>query len=324
MRIKEPIGRMSVVCLLVMTGMARAATETVLLNFANFPQGANPCGTLARGASGKLYGTTYQGGEFNLGVVFEWSTSGYKVLHSFKGEADGANPYAGVAIDLAGNLYGTTYDGGPANRGVVYKIATDGTETVLYAFSGNADGSYPYAGVTLDSAGNLYGTTYQGGGANLGVVYKISPAGQETVIHSFTGQPDGASPYGGVILDPEGNLYGATPGAGAWTYGAIYKITPAGQETVLYSFAGGPSGGEPYSSLVRDSAGNFYGTANVPAAGLIYEITRSGTFKRLHEFPNTTNSAQTALAVDAAGNLYGTTQSGGPAGLGIVYNLNPA
>jgi len=323
MQTRKLIGNLCAVCIFAFPEMARATTETVLYSFANFPYGLNPYGTLARGASGNLYGTTYQGGEFSLGVVFEWSSSGYKILHSFKGGADGANPYAGVVIDPTGNLYGTTYDGGPANRGAVYKIATDATETVLYAFTGGADGSYPYAGVTLDSAGNVYGTTYQGGAANLGVVYKVGPTGQETVIHSFTGQPDGANPYGGVIFDPDGNLYGATPGAGAWTYGAIFKITPAGQETVLYSFAGGPSGGEPYSSLVRDSAGNFYGTANVPAAGLIYKITPSGAFQRLHEF-GVTHAVETGLAVDAAGNLYGTTPSGGQAGLGGVYELTAA
>jgi uncharacterized repeat protein (TIGR03803 family) len=152
-----------------------------------------------------LYGTTYEGGAANLGTVFRLNASGYPVLYSFQGGADGANPYAGVTPDSAGNLYGTTLPGGAANAGVVYKLSPAGQETVLYSFTGTTDGAKPYSGVTLDSRGNLYGTTYGGGTAGgWGVVSKVSRSGQETVLYSFSGKSDGGQPYAGGDRGPFG------------------------------------------------------------------------------------------------------------------------
>ena len=154
---------------------AETAVEHVLYTFGNYPGGANPYGTPALDSDGNLYGTTFEGGGANVGVVFEWSSSGYRILHDFAGGSDGANPYAGVTLDSAGNIYGTAYNGGPANAGVVYEIPAGGKETVLYAFTGGSDGAHPYAGVILDASGNLYGTAYQGGSHNLGVVWQLIP-----------------------------------------------------------------------------------------------------------------------------------------------------
>ena len=123
---------------------AQTATETIIQTFGNFPQGAIPYGTLIRDTGGDPYGTAYQGGAANAGVVFRLNGSGYKVLYSFKGGTDGANPYAGVTVDAAGNLYGTTYNGGAAGKGAVYKLEPSGQETVLYSFTGGADGANPY------------------------------------------------------------------------------------------------------------------------------------------------------------------------------------
>ncbi|HUD99268.1 MAG TPA: choice-of-anchor tandem repeat GloVer-containing protein [Bryobacteraceae bacterium] len=134
---------------------AQPAVEHIIHTFGNFSNGASPYGTPVLDPSGNLYGTTYQGGAANLGVVFRTGNAGYKVLHSFKGGTDGANPYTGATLDPAGNLYGTTYQGGAANAGVVYKVTPAGQETVLYSFTGAADGANPYAGVILDSAGNV-------------------------------------------------------------------------------------------------------------------------------------------------------------------------
>src|ERR1700722_8812599 len=134
-------------------GAARAATETIIHNFGSFPRGANPYAPLVHDASGDLYGTTFQGGQANVGVVFKLTKSGQTVLHSFAGGADGANPYAGVKLDSAGNLYGTTYVGGTANFGVVYKVSPTGQETVLHTFTGGGDGGNPHSGGVLDSGG---------------------------------------------------------------------------------------------------------------------------------------------------------------------------
>jgi len=149
-------------------------------------------------------------------VVFKLDTSGNEpVLYSFKGGTDGRNPSAGVIRDSAGDLYGTTVYGGPSygsvSYGVLYKVHTSGHETVLYSFTGGADGANPTAGVIRDSAGNLYGTTYQGGASNAGAVYKVDTSGNATVLHSFTGA-DGGQTSSGVIRDSAGNLYGTTQG----------------------------------------------------------------------------------------------------------------
>jgi uncharacterized repeat protein (TIGR03803 family) len=183
-------------CLLTAAGMAQAQTPTekVIYSFSTFPYGANPYAPLVRDAAGNLFGTTNQGGQADVGLVFELSPSGKEtILHSFMAGSDGANPYSGVLL-AGGNLYGTTYRGGASNAGVVYQISAAGKETVLYSFTGGADGGNPYAGVIADSAGNLYGTTYNGGAFGYGTVYKLTPTGQETVLYSFTGGADGGNP----------------------------------------------------------------------------------------------------------------------------------
>jgi uncharacterized repeat protein (TIGR03803 family) len=259
---------------------AQTPTETVLLSFSDFPNGANPYAPLARAPEGNLYGTTNQGGAADLGVVFMLTRTGtMKVLHSFQGGNDGANPYSGVALDSAGNLYGTTYGGGAGNAGVVYKLDTSGHESVLYSFTGGADGANPYGGVVLDSSGNLYGTTYNGGASRAGVVYKVSPAGQETVLYAFTGGTDGGNPYAGVVFDSSGNLYGTAVhggSAGYYAAGVVYKVSTKGQETVLHSFSfSNTLACYPYGGVVFDSAGNLYGTASAGgewSGGAVYKL----------------------------------------------------
>jgi uncharacterized repeat protein (TIGR03803 family) len=147
-------------------------------------------------------------------------------LHSFTGGADGGYPYAGVIRDSAGNLYGTTISGGAAGKGVVYKVDTSGHETVLYSFTGGADGGSPAADLIRDSAGNLYGTTAYFGSANAGVVYKLDSAGNETVLYSFTGGADGGTPSGGLIRDAAGNIYGTTYSGGKESAGVVFKLKP--------------------------------------------------------------------------------------------------
>jgi uncharacterized repeat protein (TIGR03803 family) len=186
-----------------------------------------------------------------------------------------ATQFAGVIPDPEGNLYGTTINGGTSaqhggtgvGRGVQAGHQA-GQETVLYNFTGGADGAQPRGGVTRDSAGNLYGTTYSGGAAGQGVVFKLDTAGHETVLYSFAPTADGGSPEAGVIRDSAGNLYGTTYYGGALSHGAVYKLDTAGQETVLYSFTGGADGGYPVAGVILDSAGNLYGTTGAGGTAL--------------------------------------------------------
>jgi uncharacterized repeat protein (TIGR03803 family) len=164
-------------------------------------------------------------------VVFKLSPAGTEtVLHSFTGH-DGAHPVAGLIADAAGNLYGTTLEGGASNAcpsgcGTVFKLSPTGSETILHSFTGEGDGAYPYAGLTRDAAGNFYGTANHGGTHGNGVVFKLSPSGTETVLHSFTGGADGGPPSAGLVRDPAGNLYGTTANGGASGYGVVFKLTP--------------------------------------------------------------------------------------------------
>jgi uncharacterized repeat protein (TIGR03803 family) len=177
------------------------------------------------------------------------------VVHNFV-FGQGWEPLAGLTGDSAGNLYGTTHSGRPADAGVVYKLDAAGHFTVLYTFTGGDDGRYPQACVIVDSEGNLYGTTFNGGTANVGVVYKVDPAGNETVLHSFAGGPEGDFPVAGVIRDSEGNLYGTTEGRFTpGDYGTVYKLDAAGNYTVLYNFTDGADGASPQAGVTRDSAG---------------------------------------------------------------------
>ena len=186
---------------------------------------------------------------------------------------------AGLVRDAAGNFYGTTSEGGSYGSGTVFKLDTGGNESILYSFTGGADGSLPTAALTLDPAGNLYGTTYFGGSYGDGVVFKFDVAGNETVLYSFKGGADGANPWAKVIRDPVGNLYGTTtyggtvgePGAGT-----VFKLDAAGNETVLHRFGGRPDGSDIRSGVLRDSAGNLYGTAyggGLHDKGIVYKIT---------------------------------------------------
>jgi uncharacterized repeat protein (TIGR03803 family) len=219
------------------------------------------------------------------GVVFKLDKAGNEtVLHSFTGGADGWKPVAGLIRDSAGNLYGTTSLGGEfscsAGCGVVFKVDVKGKETVLYSFSlraslhGSPDGIYPSAGLIRDAAGNLYGTTVGGGTYGLGTVFKLTPTGTETILHSFTGL-DAASPAASLIRDAGGSFYGTASGGGAFGLGVVFKLDTQGRLSVVHDFDGS-GGANPYSSLIRDSGGNFYGTTFKGGAsdvGVAYKIT---------------------------------------------------
>jgi uncharacterized repeat protein (TIGR03803 family) len=283
--------------------------------------------------AGNLYGTTngsYSdiggGGTNNAGVVFKLDTSGNQtVLYSFTGGADGSSPN-GLVLDSGGNLYGTTNTGGGSGNGVVFKVDRFGSETVLYSFSGGADGANPNS-VIRDWRGNLYGTT-TGGGLGFGVVYKIDISGNETALYTFTGGNDGAYPNLNVALDFVGNFYGTTNNGGPAGAGVVFKIDPAGHETVLYTFTGGADGGNP-NGVLRDLQGNLYGTTSGggPAgAGVVFKVDPAGHETVLYAFTGGDDGGFSNAGVtrDWAGNLYGTTAFGGAAGLGVVFKLTPS
>src|ERR1039457_4288243 len=301
--------------------------ETVLYSFPGVADGAFPYAGAIGDSAGNLYGTSISGGAWTEGAVYRLDTAGQqKLLHSFGGGADGRYPSAGVIRDSAGNLYGTTSQGGTAGWGVVYKLDTTGQETVMHSFTNGADGGDPYAGVILDSAGNLFGTAASGGTANKGVVYKLDTAGQETVLYSFTGGADGRYPTAGVILDSAGNLYGTTYFGGTGSHGVVYKLDPAGHETVLYSFTSGAGGATPYAGVIRDSAGNLYGTTysgGAASAGVVYKLDMAGHETVLYSFTDGADGGNPRGGVigDAAGNLYGTTYSGGTESTGVIFKL---
>jgi uncharacterized repeat protein (TIGR03803 family) len=254
------------------------------------------------------------------------------VVHNFGG-LRGTNPYAGLTADSSGNFYGTTSAGGIADLGVVFKLDATRQETVLHNFTGGADGAVPYAGLIFDAAGNLYGTTDQGGAANLGVVYKVDAGGQETVLYSFAGGTDGANPQAGVIFGADGNLYGTTSAGGSANAGTVFKLDAAGHETVLYTFTGGGDGADPLAGLVFDPVGNLYGTTYMGGTvvgnfsyGVVFKLDPAGQETVLYSFTDGNDGGfpGAGLARDPAGNLYGTTQSGGLRRGGVVFRLDAA
>jgi len=392
---------------LLLAGPAQTQTFTVLHDFTG-PDGAQPHGALLLDPAGNLYGVTMKGGAQNTGTVFKLDTAGNEsvvysfggqsggrpnaglvrdaagnfygtttfsytcqavygcgnvfkmdpagnvtVLHTFGGSSsDGANPVGPVVLDSAGNLFGATFTGGGTRCqrdgaggklvivgcGTLFKIDANGQESVLHAF-GITDGAYPSAGLVQDTAGNLFGTAYQGGlenckfsGLGCGTVFKVDTTGQFSVLYSLQGGelgPDGAYPLGTVTLDPAGTLYATTSSGGApqpacpsvpqgGSCGTIFQLTPAGKEAVLYSFKGllGIPGG-PGAGMVRDAAGNLYGFAG----GAIFKLDSTGQLSVLFTLTGYPDDATSDdLALDANGNLYGLSPNGAT-GFGNVFKL---
>ena len=302
--------------------------------------GAFPYCRLVQDGAGNLYGTTSGGGFAtkcgHCGMVFKLDTTGNEaVLHTFGGSADGAYPSAGLVQDGAGNLYGTTNFGGDLTScnggcGTVFKVDPSGKETVLHRFAGGADGAFPIADLVRDAAGNLYGTTYSGGGSNAGTVFTLDVTGRETVLHSFSGGADGANPTAGLVQDAAGNLYGTTERGGASGLGVVFKLDATGTETVLHRFAGGADGASPNADLVRDGEGNLYGTTInggsdvcVLGCGTVFKVDTAGSETVLHRFNQVDGwNPDAGLIRDEAGNLYGTTSQGGAFGGGTVFKLD--
>jgi uncharacterized repeat protein (TIGR03803 family) len=328
--------------------LTETGIETTLYSFTGEADGDGPLGPLVQDANGNLYGTTWQGGAYGYGTVFKIDPADNEtVLYSFHDELDGGNPYGGLAMDRKGNLYGTTWHGGESNYGTVFEVTPAGTETVLYAFTGGADGGLPTGALLRDAKGNLYGTTASGGSSYWGTVFELVRSKKtysEQVLYNFTGGSDGGYPNGELIADKKGNLYGTTPAyAQIHSNGTVFKLTPTGTLQVLHTFGGLHDGQNPSAGLVRDKHGNLYGTTSYggtgtcvnhsnQGCGTVFSVSPTGKENVLYNFSGKTDGAFPfgGLVADATGNLYGTTIEGGlscapwgSSGCGVVFELTP-
>jgi len=340
--------------------LKRSGGETILYDFAGGSDGAAPQGRLVRDKSGNIYGTTSDGGDFGWGTIYKLDKSGVEtVLYTFTGGTDGGFPVANLLRDGEGNLYGTTFNGGDLTAcdgqgcGVVFKLDAMGVYSVLYTFTGGADGANPAAGLVRDGLGNLYGTTYAGGNLSIcnfrgcGVVFKVRPTGKEIVLHTFMLGTDGGNPdNSGLVRDSAGNFYGTTANGGNISHcggggcGVIFKLDASGNNfTVVYDFVGKTQGNHPFSGVILDEAGNFYGTTYMGGSrlcednegcGTVFKVDSAGNYTKLYTFTGMTDGAYPGgLAMDATGALYGTTLLGGDLshchgyGCGVVFKVIP-
>ncbi len=337
--------------------------EAILYSFGGGADGSNPVSGLVMDKAGNLYGTTPLGGDLTnqlclinvnngCGVVFELSPQqggGWveTVLYTFEGVTDGAYPWGNLVLDASGNLYGTTSAGGGGPEcntgallgcGTIFELSANGsggwTEATIYQFEGLQDGGIPFAGMTLDQAGDLYGTTAEGGGTTSnGTVFELSPPAQqggawtESVLYNFSasaGQPNTS-----VIFDPEGNLYGTT----ATKNGTVFELSDSGglwTGNTIYAFAGGGFEGLT-GGLVRDNAGNLYGPKSGPSCGAVYRLQKASgqwnedelIFKERTTGPCAPSGA---LTFGKWGALYGTSTKGGTctgSACGTVFGILP-
>ena len=314
-----------------------SGNETILHTF-SYKDGCGSFAGLVSDKSGNLYGTEFQCGILNLGTIFRLAPSGrYVVLHAFGEQGStfgGSWPMAPLARDDAGNLYGTTSIGGASDSGAVFKVDhRTGAETLVYSFGDLPDGQIPTGGLILDSESNFYGTTDAGGSFGWGTIFKLDSSGIETVLYSFTGGSDGASPTAALMRDAQGNLFGTTYWGGLFPgdlgLGTVFKLDPSGTLTTLYQFGSmSGDGNHPFSGVVRDRVGNFYGTTYYGGAygyGAVYKLASDGTETILHDFAFGTDGAfpEGGLAIDTAGNLYGTTTQGGTVCCGVAFKVTP-
>jgi uncharacterized repeat protein (TIGR03803 family) len=327
--------------------LAQAQTFKLLHSFSNGGDGGSPTAGITFDAAGNIYGTASTGGDNNAGTVFEMKRNGdgwtLNTLHTFEpNQGDGSTPLGGVSFGPGGAMFGTTANGGTGclgGCGAVYSVRAPQTfchtgvcpwvEGVAWGFHGYpSDGIQPwYENLVFDSLGNIYGTTCGGGPVNYGIVFELTPSGNgwaEEILHRFTGA-DGSCPQSGVVFDSAGNLYGTTASGGTDNEGVLYELSPSGSgrwtQTILHNFTLQQNEEAPVGSVTPDIYGNFYG---MTVSGEVYELTPSGNswdFTAIYHLAKA--GGYGALAIDAAGNLYGQQFEGGQYGVGAVFKLSP-
>jgi uncharacterized repeat protein (TIGR03803 family) len=268
-----------------------------------------------QGSDGNFYGASFAGGAYDSGTIFRISPTGSQAnLYSFSDVPDGANPDGQLVQGSDGNFYGTTYNGGAYTNGSLFRISPTGNYTNLYSFNPDAnDASYSYGGLVQGNDGNFYGTSSSGGDSGQGTVFRITPGGSYSNLHSFSGLPNGSSPTGALVQGSDDNFYGTTIYGGDNNAGTVFRISSSGSYTNLYSFSG-PDGQSPRGKLVQGSDGNFYGVTWLGGShGTIFRISPSGSCSNLFSFPGLPGGRNPyrGLVQGSDGNFYGTTYNGG-------------
>jgi len=318
----------------------KVSTAGIFTIVYSFPASTNPNSGLIQGSDGYLYGTTSYGG-VNYGTVYKLSTTGtFTTLHSFSsGTSEGTYPFGNIMQASDGYLYGTTNNGGANGYGTVYKVSTTGVFTNLYSFAGGLlDGCNSYQGLKQGSDGYLYGTTQSCGTYSQGVLFKISTAGVESIVHAFAGGSDGSPGYylggGNIVIGSDGNLYGVNASGGLYGAGTVYKLTASGTFSTLYSF--GNSGfGNPLS-LIQGADGYLYGSTSTGSyysnnnsayyynspAGTIFKISTTGAYSSLYSFEYGLNGTTASGIMQASdGHFYGLSSQGGVYGVGTMFQF---
>jgi uncharacterized repeat protein (TIGR03803 family) len=338
----------------VFAGSASAASEKVLQSFTGNTDGSQPAAGLTPGADGSFYGSTFYGGTADQGVIYKltlgsggWTET---VLYNFQGGSnDGANPFGRLVLDAAGNIYGTTESGGRGygvahgpGLGTVFELSPSNGEwkkTVIHFFY-----KTPSSGLAMDAEGNLYGETGGGGPSNSGTVFQMKPTAtgwNYRAIYNFAGGNDGSDPWGGLVFDPRGNLYGVTIQGGPAYDGTVFELKPQPNgrwiESQLYVFQNTVDGVFPEGAVVLDKAGNVYGTtvyggdvscADGYGCGVVFELSLNGgswTKTTLYNFTGAPDghAPMAPMIFDKAGNLYGTTSNGGRNNTGALFKMQP-
>ncbi len=343
------IACLAVMLAIVTPGISAAQTFKNLVKF-DRTNGEVPYAGLAQGTDGNFYGTTYDGGAdvssgINGGTAFKVTAAGVlTVLHNFAESSDDADgPQGTLVLATNGNFYGTSVFGGTNRHGTVFEMTPAGVVTVLHSFcdlTNCEDGAYPYAGVIQGTDGNFYGTTYEGGTTDEGTVFKLTPAGKLTVLHSFCVPvkatcPDGSNPYAGLVQGTDGNFYGAAYNAGGDEDGTIFKISSSGTFTLLDTL-NGTNQYSAYAALIQANSGELYGvsqgggTYGNHSSGTVFETSTAGKLSTLFSFDNTDGrNPEGPLVQGNDGNFYGTAYDGGnnddcSYGCGTLFKITSA